>query len=104
VEIAANQLTCPSTIAAARSSYLSLQQVVTGGASVLCGMSTGAPRPLIPEVNRWQIFAAIHGLAHPATRAMRRLLAARIVWRGMNSDVPRWIRDCQSCTRGKDTM
>ncbi len=60
MEIAANQLTCPSTIAAARSSSLSLQPLVLGGASVLSDMSTGTPRPLIPEANRRQIFAAIH--------------------------------------------
>jgi transposase InsO family protein len=66
-------------------------------------MSTGAPRPLIPEANQRQIFAAVHGLAHSVTRATRRLLAARVVWRGMNSDVPRWIKDCQSCSRGKVT-
>jgi transposase InsO family protein len=69
----------------------------------LCDTSTGTPRPLIPEANRRQVFAAVHGLAHPGTRATRRLLAAKFVWRGMNSDVPRWIKDCQSCTRGKVT-
>jgi hypothetical protein len=55
---------------------LSLTPVVIGGASVLCDMSTGVPRPLIPVANRRQLFAAVHGLAHPGTRATWRLLAA----------------------------
>jgi transposase InsO family protein len=76
---------------------------VVGGVSVLCDTSTGTPRPLITEANRRQVFAAVHGLAHPGTRATRRLLAARFVWRGMNSDISRWIKDCQFCTRGKVT-
>jgi transposase InsO family protein len=29
--------------------------------------------------------------------------AARAVWRGMNSDVAAWVRDCQTCCRGKVT-
>ncbi len=77
--------------------------MVVVGVRVLCDTSTGTPRPLIPEANWQQVFAAVHRLAHPGTRATRRLLAARFVWRGMNSDVPRWIKDCQSCTRGKVT-
>jgi hypothetical protein len=59
VDITANQLTCPSTVAAANSSSLSLAPVVIGGASVLCDMSTGVPRSLIPEANRWQVFAVV---------------------------------------------
>jgi hypothetical protein len=28
-------------------------------------------------------------------------MAARVVWRGMASDVAAWCRDCQLCARGK---
>jgi transposase InsO family protein len=103
VDIASNQLLCQSTLTAHRSTSLTLQPVVVGGVSVQCDTSAGTTRPLVPEANRHQVFAAVHGLAHPGTRATRRLLAARFVWRGMNSDISRWIKDCQFCTRGKVT-
>jgi hypothetical protein len=58
---------------------------------------------VIPVEDRRTVFNAFHGLAHAGARATRRLLAARVVWRGMNSDVAAWIRDCQQCCRGKVT-
>ena len=49
------------------------------------------------------MFLAYHCLANAGTRATRRLLAARAVWRGMNSGVTAWVRDCQACSLGKIT-
>jgi hypothetical protein len=49
------------------------------------------------------VFNAFHGLAHAGACATRHLLAARVVWRSMNSDVAAWITDCQQCCRGKVT-
>jgi hypothetical protein len=66
-------------------------------------VSTGVTCPLIPVQDRRAIFSIFHGLAHAGTWATRRLLVARVVWRGMNSYVTAWIRDCQQCCRGKVT-
>ena len=71
------------------------------GVRVLCDISTGQPRPLIPVADRRDVFRAVHELAHAGIRATRRLMAARVVWRGMASDVAAWCRDCQLCARGK---
>ncbi len=101
--IAANQLTCPDTLSAIRSPVLSIQPVVIDGVSVLCDTARGLTRPLVPRADRQQVFAAIHGLAHPGTRATRRLMTSRVVWRGMTSDIARWVRECQHCSRGKVT-
>jgi cleavage and polyadenylation specificity factor subunit 1 len=101
--IAAKQLTCPDTLSAIRSPVLSIQPVVIDGISVLCDTSRGLTRPLVPRADRQQVFAAIHGLAHPGTRATRRLMTSRVVWRGMTSDIARWVRECQHCSRGKVT-
>jgi transposase InsO family protein len=101
--IAANQLTCPDTLSAIRSPVLLIQPVVIDGVSVLCDTARGLTRPLIPRDDRQQVFAAIHGLAHPGTRATRRLMTSRVVWRGMTSDIARWVRECQHCSRGKTT-
>jgi hypothetical protein len=101
--IAANQLTCPDTLSAIRSPVLSIQPVVIDGVSVLCYTARGMTRPLIPQADRQQVFATIHGLAHPGTRATRQLMTSRVVWRGMTSDIARWVRECQHCSRGKVT-
>jgi transposase InsO family protein len=91
------------TLQASKSSSLQLRAVQVMGASLLCDFSTGVPRPLIPVVDRQKVFSAFHSLAHAGTRATRHLIAARAVWRGMNSDVTAWVRDCQACCRGKIT-
>ncbi len=70
------------------------------GEKVICEISTGQPRP-IPVSDCRDVFRAIHELAHAGIRATRRLMAARVVWRGMSSDVAVWCQDCQLCARGK---
>jgi hypothetical protein len=70
------------------------------GEKVVCDTSTGQPRPLIPVADRRDVFRAIHELALAGICATRRLMAARVVWRGMASDVAAWCRDCQLCAGG----
>jgi hypothetical protein len=101
--IAAHQATCGSTQKASSSGSLQVVTTTVAGVPLLCDVSQGVPRPLIPEQDRRAVFNAFHGLAHPGTRATRRILAARVVWRGMASDVATWVRDCQPCCRGKVT-
>jgi len=100
--IAAAQRTCPS-VQAAKESSLQLQLVRFGDTRVLCDTRLAQPRPFIPIAFRHSIFDALHQLAHPGIRATRRLLAARVVWEGMNKDVLAWCRDCQHCQRAKIT-
>jgi IS30 family transposase len=38
---------------------------------------------------------------HPGIRAMKRLIGAHFVWRGMASDIKAWCRECQQCARSK---
>jgi hypothetical protein len=99
--IAANQRSCQEMLKAAHSSSLQLEHVDIQGEKVVCDISTGQPRPLIPVADRRDVFRAIHELAHPGLRATRRLMAAWVVWRGMASDVAAWCRDCQLCALGK---
>jgi hypothetical protein len=101
--IAANQLTCPDTLSAIRLAVLPIQPVVIDGVSVLWDTARGMTRPLVPWADWQQVFAAIHGLAHPGTRATRRLMTSRVIWRGMTSDIARWVRECKHCSRGKVT-
>jgi hypothetical protein len=55
--------------------------------------------PIISEV-----FAALHGVAHPGIRASRCLIAHRFLWKGMRADIANWCRDCQeACQRRRTT-
>ena len=53
---------------------LVLRDVQLDNATLLCDVSGGVPRPLVPSQHRKEIFDAIHGLAHlgpgPTTRAV----------------------------------
>jgi transposase InsO family protein len=68
---------------------------------LLCDVSRGEVRPLVPLVDRPAVFAAFHELAHSGTRATKRLIAARVMWHGLNSEVAAWVKNCQQCERAK---
>jgi hypothetical protein len=80
---------------------LQLRHVDIQGQQVICDISTGQPRPIIPVPDRKNVFKAIYELAHAGIRNMRWLMTASVVWRGMSSDVLAWCKDCQLCASGK---
>ena len=100
--IAAHQKTCPATLKAWDSS-LQLEERHVNGVPLLCDVSRGHVRPLIPVEDRQSVFWAVHNLAHPGIRASRRLMSNRFVWRGMSSDINSWCRDCTACHVAKVT-
>ncbi len=74
---------------------------MVAGEELFCNISRGGVRPLVPLVDRPTVFAAFHGLAHTGMRATKRLIAARVMWRSLNSDVAAWVKNCQKCERAK---
>ncbi len=101
--IAACQSSCQSTLKASRSPSLPVRGCQVEGVSILCDVSTGRMRPLVPEADRQVVFRSIHGVAHPGICATCRLIAARFIWPGMQKDVAAWCRDCRACQRAKVT-
>ncbi len=99
--LAAQQGACPLTQRAASSTSLQVEKRVVGSVELLCDVSRGGVRLLVPLVDRPAVFAAFHGLAHAGMRATKRLIAARVMWRGLNSDVAAWVKNCQQCERAK---
>ncbi len=99
--LAVHQGACPLTQRAASSTSLLVGKRVVGGVELLCNISRGGVRPVVPLVDRPAVFAAFHGLAHAGTRATKQLIAARVMWRGLNSDMAAWVRNCQQCERAK---
>ena len=88
--LASRQATCTSVQHTAASPSLKVVARHQEGVQLLCDISTGHGQPLIPTEDRQSVFEAIHNVAHPGTRATRRLVSARVVWRGMASDLAAW--------------
>jgi hypothetical protein len=96
--ISASQQSCPAIAKLAAHPLLHVQPFLMGENALLCNWSMSRPCPLVPDNNRRAVFDAVHGLAHPRTRATRRLVSARAVWSGMKADIGQWCRDCQQCS------
>ena len=72
-----------------------------GRRTLLCDVSTGSPRPLVPAALRRQVFDTIHNLSHPGANATVRLMKSKFVWHGLAKDVRKWARACFECQRAK---
>ena len=85
---------------------LSLQPVPFGAAEVtlLCDVSTGRPRPLVPATFRRAVFDVVHNPSHPSIRSTKTLIAAKFVWPGLQRQVGfvgshvRCLPTCQDST------
>ena len=101
--MAAAQLSEPEA-ANSVSPSLKLEQVKFGDSSLLCDVSTGRPRPLVPKEYRRQVFNAIHSPSHPSIRSSVKLVCAKFVWNGIRGDVRSWARTCIACQKAKVTQ
>ncbi|CAI2730875.1 unnamed protein product [Schistosoma spindalis] len=101
--MAAAQANDPVCTEAPQSSSLQCQEVplATSSGTILCDISTGLPRPIVPSTYRRLVFDALHGLSHPGIAATLRLIAARYVWPSMNKDVRMWVKQCLQCQLSK---
>ena len=101
--MARDQHSCPATRQLMDSSSLHIIQVPVGHQKLLCDMSSGRRRPLVPTTWQQKVFNSLHSLAHPGIRASRRMISSRFVWKGMAADVGQWCRDCLQCQKAKIT-
>ncbi len=101
--MAVAQCGCPAVTKAVSSLSLRIQRVNIAGVEVICDVSRGAARPVVPAAFQRTVFAAVHGLVHPGIRAKWRMISRRFVWHGCAADVSRWCRDCQECQHLKVT-
>ena len=103
--MATSQATDPQTrsLQSSPSSTLVVETVTLSNSNdpLYCDVSTGNQRPLVPLTWRRTVFDSLHGLSHPGIRATQKLITARFVWPGINSDVRRWTRSCLQCQRAK---
>ena len=80
---------------------LILEDVNLEGVTLLCDVSLGKPRPIIPSEWTRHVFHVIHSLSHAGPRPTQRAIADRFVWHGMKKDIKRWCKECHSCQTAK---
>ena len=68
---------------------------------LLCDISTGTPRPIVPQEFRRQVFDLIHGLAHPGRKSTQKLISEKFVWHGLKKEVTQWAKECIQCQASK---
>ncbi|XP_029646250.1 uncharacterized protein LOC115220280 [Octopus sinensis] len=64
--------------------------------SILCDVSTGSPRPLVPEKHQRSVFDD-----HPGISATVKLVTARFFWPNMRRSITSWARSCLRCQSAK---
>lgn len=101
-QLASDQATSKE-IADYRTSITGLQfeDIRMGGYSVLCDVSTGTARPVVPECWTHRVFDAVHGLDHAGCRPTQKAISNRFVWHGLKRDVRKWCKECLSCQASK---
>ena len=73
----------------------------TSDGTILCDISTGVPRPYVPEQFRCKVFDSIHSLSHPSMRGTQHLVTTCFVWPSINADVRQWTKTCLQCQKSK---
>ena len=69
--------------------------------TLLCDVSQGSPRPLVPSAWVPRVFSCFHGISHAGAKPTLREISRRFVWRGMRADVLRLARICPDCQQSK---
>ena len=100
-QLAAQQQICPAVLQLISSDNLKVVSLPVQNVELLCDVSTGTPRPLVPDTMKREVFSALHTISHPGIRATRRMISARFVWKKLNSDVKLWCESCADCQKGK---
>nr|CAB3249677.1 uncharacterized protein zf(cchc)-26 [Phallusia mammillata] len=76
-------------------------QINPSGTTILCDVSSGSPRPIVPTSWQRKVFDIIHGLSHPSIRSTRKLVASKFVWHGLKRQVGLWAKQCVRCQKAK---
>ena len=96
-----SQLSCPDTAAHRAGKHptnVNMQTVeFAPGISLLCDMSKGTARPLVPAEWRDKITAIFHSLSHPGIGATIERVSKRYYWQSMRNDISDYVQSCQIC-------
>ena len=76
---------------------LVLQDVPFEDTTLLCDVSLGKPRPVIPREWTPKVFTTVHFLSHSGPQPTQQAIADRLVCHGLTKDVKKWCIECHSC-------
>ena len=90
-QMAANQATSDK-IAAYKTSITGLHfdNVQFNDCTILCDVSTGKPRPIVPREWTRTVFDSIHSLAHAGCCPTQCAISSRFIWYSLKHDVRKW--------------
>ncbi len=100
-QLAQQQTTCTATQQLIHNPHLQHSTQTVHNHTLHGDISTGTFCPFVPTTLRDTVFHHIHDLAHPGTRATRRLISARYVWFGLSKDITTWCKQCLPCQTAK---
>ena len=80
---------------------LKIDHVMVAGHSIVCDISSGLPRPLVPATWVQTVFDLLHSLSHPGVKASVRLVLCHFVWHKAKKDISRLARACLACQTSK---
>ena len=66
---------------------LSLKDIPLNNTVLLCDLSLGKPRPVVPKKWTFKVFQTIHSLSHAGPHPTQRAVANCFVWHGMRKDI-----------------
>ena len=66
-----------------------------------CEIKDNQFRPYIPASLRRDILKTYHGLSHPSTRVMDRMIRRQYIWPNLMRDVASYCRTCLACQTSK---
>lgn len=74
---------------------------ISGHNSLLCDVSTGSVRPIVPSSMRKVVFNCLHNPSHPGIQATFKLISTRFVWPFLRKDCSAWVKSCLACQKSK---
>ena len=83
------------------SSGLRVEKVKVGPVELVCDVSTGRDRPIVPLALRRTVFQVYHELGHPGPRPTQKAILRKFVWKNLKRDVIDWCKTCDACQTSK---
>lgn len=78
-----------------------LKKMQYGGYNLLCDISHGKIRPIVPKTMERLITELFHSWAHPGAKTTLKLIKDCYVWKHMSSYIANYVRCCEECQRAK---
>ena len=57
-----------------------------------CDISTGRPRPFVPQSHRRKIFDYVHRMSRASIRSTVKMIADRCIWKNIRQDIRQWAQ------------